>query len=254
VNLQINFGKPFESGTSTLEHPQLFCTISLKAERGGKTWIAVQANRRKAYIQASFIGWNLILEGFLGGLVTGFGMFCFGKTLSFGRTTFSWLQVTGLQDDWGCSYIGENHAHHGPVALISLNVHAFQVNFSNSCTLQLPILYPYLSEIHRFRATSLCKMDVVLILFSCYFMCRQAVERRADWLDTEIFGDIYAPFNKTAWTWLDEELLCLQNILGSYPNGREWNEVTSHTVETHTSAWDPIHGHPYAKYLDLQAA
>jgi hypothetical protein len=44
------------------------------------------------------------LESFLGGLVTGFGMFCFGKALRFGRTTFSRLWVTGLQDDWGCSY------------------------------------------------------------------------------------------------------------------------------------------------------
>jgi hypothetical protein len=78
-----------------LEHSQLSCTVSLKAERGGKMWIAIQANRGEAYIQASFIGWNLVLEGFCageGGLVTSFGMFCFGKTLTFGRTTFSWLQ------------------------------------------------------------------------------------------------------------------------------------------------------------------
>jgi hypothetical protein len=75
-----------------LEHPQSSCTISLKAERGGKTWIAVQASRRKACIQVPFTGWNLVLEGFLGGLVTGFGIFCLGKTLTFGRTTFSWLR------------------------------------------------------------------------------------------------------------------------------------------------------------------
>jgi hypothetical protein len=31
----------------------------------------------------------LVLEGFIGGLVTSFGMFCFEKTLRFGRTRFS---------------------------------------------------------------------------------------------------------------------------------------------------------------------
>jgi hypothetical protein len=33
----------------------------------------------------------MVLEGFLGGLVTGFGISCFGKTLKFERTRFSWL-------------------------------------------------------------------------------------------------------------------------------------------------------------------
>jgi hypothetical protein len=78
-------------------------------------WIAIQANRGEAYIQASVIGWNLVLEGFLGGLVTGFGMFCFRKTLRFGKTTFSWLcdyrltrrlgmLLCSLVWGWSCSY------------------------------------------------------------------------------------------------------------------------------------------------------
>jgi hypothetical protein len=75
-----------------LEHPQSSCTVSLKAERSGKTWIMVEASRGEACIQASFTGWNLVLEGFIRGLVTGFGMFCFGKTLRLGRMTFSWLR------------------------------------------------------------------------------------------------------------------------------------------------------------------
>jgi hypothetical protein len=74
-----------------LEHPQSSYVVSLKAERSGKTWIVVQASMGEACIQASFIGWNLVLESFLGGLVIGFQMFCFGKALRFGRTTFSWL-------------------------------------------------------------------------------------------------------------------------------------------------------------------
>jgi hypothetical protein len=82
-----------------------------KAERGEKTWIAVQASRGKACIQASFTSWNLVLEGFLGGLVPGFGMFgfgmfgfgmfCFGNILRFGRTRFSWLQSYRLQGRLG---------------------------------------------------------------------------------------------------------------------------------------------------------
>jgi hypothetical protein len=42
----------------------------LKAERGGKTWIAVQASsREEACIQASFTSWNLVLEGVLEGFL-----------------------------------------------------------------------------------------------------------------------------------------------------------------------------------------
>jgi hypothetical protein len=84
-------------------------------ERGGKKWIAVQASRGEACIQASFTGWNLVLEGFLGGLVTGFGMCfgmcCFGKSLRFGQMTFLWLQSYRLQGLLG-SYIWEIYDHY----------------------------------------------------------------------------------------------------------------------------------------------
>jgi hypothetical protein len=57
-----------------------------------KKWKDVNCSSSQHGSQASFIGWNLVLESFLEGLVTGFQMFCFGKALRFGRTTFSWLQ------------------------------------------------------------------------------------------------------------------------------------------------------------------
>jgi hypothetical protein len=73
----------------------LSCTVSLKAERSGKTWITVHASREEACIQASFTGWNLVLESFLGGACNRFWNVLLLKGTQVWENDV--LMITGLQ-------------------------------------------------------------------------------------------------------------------------------------------------------------
>jgi hypothetical protein len=79
--------------------------VLYRKPKSGKRWKDMNCGSS----EQGRIGWNLVLEGFLGGLVTGFGMFCFGKTLRFGRMTFSWLWGYRLTRRLGMLLVSEEH-------------------------------------------------------------------------------------------------------------------------------------------------